>query len=176
MNSSAYSPRRHRRHTTCFGKPQSIMPVVPRAGGKLPRLGAGEEITGLIFSDGIQNGSYVCKIPKVHNLNNNPFRTLQRLIRHHPPKIFGSKGFEENDFRIRHTGNPKRPSLSAPQHRSSGCWSVRWQLYEHPPISPFACFLISIDFDGESISRTDLYVKEILTTVEFLNADRSQSS
>jgi len=43
-------------------------------------------------------------------------------------------------------------------------------------MSPFVCFLISIDFDGESISRTDLYVKEIFTTVELLNADRSQSS
>jgi hypothetical protein len=48
-------------------------------------------------------------------------------------------------------------------------------LYEHPSIGLFV-FLISIDFDDESISRTDLYVKEILTTVELLNADRSQSS
>jgi len=90
------------------------MPVVPRTGGKLPRLGAGEEFTGLIFSDGIQNGSYVCKIPKVHNLNNNPFRTLDSLVRPHPPEIFGGKGFEENDFRICHTGNPKYPAFRRP--------------------------------------------------------------
>ena len=124
MNSSAHSPCRHWRHTTYFGKPQSIMPVVPRAGGKLPCLGADEEFTGLIFSDSIQNSSYVCKIAKVHNLNSNPFRTLECLVRQQPPKIFGSKGFEENDFRICHIGNPKRPRLSAPQHRSPGCFWV----------------------------------------------------
>jgi hypothetical protein len=42
-------------------------------------------------------------------------------------------------------------------------------------MSPFVCFLISIDFNGESISGTDLYVKEIFTTVELLTADRSLS-
>jgi len=36
---------------------------------------------------------------------------------------------------------------------------------------PSFVFLISIDFDGGSISRTDLYVKEILTTSKIKSVD-----
>jgi len=73
----------------------------------LPCLGACEEFADLIFTDNRQKSRYVFKIPKVHDLNHNPFRAFDSLVRPHPPKIFGGKGFEENVFRICHTGTPK---------------------------------------------------------------------
>jgi len=141
----------------------------------LPRLGVGEEFTGLIFSDSIQNGSYVCKIPKVHNLNNNPFRTLSALSGIIHQRYLAARVFKRmiSESVIPETlKDPafRRPSIDRPAvGRFDGNCTNTLQFV------PSFVFLISIDFDGKSISRTDLYVKEILTTVELLNADRSQS-
>jgi hypothetical protein len=77
-----------------LGEAQAVVPIVPGTLVELAGLRCAEDVTQVLFADGVDHPDHIFPCTEIHHLGGNPLRELHGFFRRLPPDVSFGEGVE----------------------------------------------------------------------------------